>query len=102
MGVVWILGAGASVGLGGPTLKTLLSRAADIDLQARFAEKDFPALYDQTAKWARLLYHYGRNWPEGNWSMFDRGELLWQHAEEYLDYLDTAAANPDGLWTASG
>jgi hypothetical protein len=98
--IVWILGAGASVGLGGPTLNSLLSLASDRDLRARY-EGTAPGLFGPTAFMARRLYHHGRRFPEGQVHPDDRGkpgELLWKHAEDYLDYLDTAAEKPDGVF----
>jgi hypothetical protein len=98
MGIVWILGAGFSKALGGPLLGKLLSPEADRDIKVRYGNAP---LWTPAANVARFLYRYGlankkRNSvraPTG--AVFD-GEDLWEDAEQFLDYLDTAAesANP--------
>ena len=92
MGIVWILGAGFSKPLGGPLLGKLLSPEAERDLAVRYNRAPLWGPYPEAA---RLLYQYGRagkggtvRTPRGD--VFDR-EDLWEDAEQYLDYLDTAA-----------
>jgi hypothetical protein len=99
MGIVWILGAGFSRPLGGPLLGKLLSPEAERDVAVRYprAEK----LYGSFPREARLLYHNGRGKTAnqlrslGSGNEAD-GEMLWDDAEEYLDYLDTAASRGPG------
>src|SRR5262249_27668737 len=87
--VVWVLGAGFSVSLGGPTLKTLLSKASGGNLLASFPECG--ALKGSEAEFTRHLYAYGRRFPEGPFSnALQDGEDLWPDPEAFLDYLDTA------------
>lgn len=91
--VVWVLGAGFSKPLGGPMLKDLLSLESRRDLLPNHPTKADPGAY-----W---LYHYGRNFEHG-WLNNSKpiGENLWEHAEDYLDKLDTAARNPQGALAA--
>ncbi len=93
--VVWVLGAGFSRSLGGPLLDTLLTETAWNDVELRYGRTVAPQLHGQATLMARLLYAYGRGWPDGY--KFKRkeyadlpGEKMWRHAEEYLDYLDAA------------
>lgn len=93
--VVWVLGAGFSKPLGGPMLADLLSLESRRDILEQHPTKDDPGVY-----W---LYHYGRKFPDGflkdrgeSYSPTIRGENLWEHAEDYLDKLDTAAHSPAG------
>lgn len=92
--IVWILGAGASVGLGGPTLQSLLSRSVFTNNEARYKTR-YPKLMGNTPFQTVRLYHYGRGWPEGPiHNTFDagsHGEHLWSHAEEFMEYLDMAS-----------
>ncbi len=92
MGIVWILGAGFSKPLGGPLLDKLLSPEAERDLAVRYNNAPLWGAYPDAA---RLLYQYGRA-GEGASVRTPRGEVvegedLWEDAEQYLDYLDTAA-----------
>jgi len=88
MGIVWILGAGFSKPLGGPLLGKMLSPESKRDLHVRYSE--MKQLWTPQADAARSLYYYGRsNKPE----FIAQGEDMWEDAEVYLDYLDTAAAN---------
>ena len=94
--VVWVLGAGFSVPLGGPLLATLLSGESAADLAIRYP--DAPRLHDESAQWVRVLYAYGSGPGE---SIRIRGketrrERMWRDPEEFLDYLDTAAATTNG------
>ncbi len=84
--IVWILGAGFSKPLGGPTLADLLSLESRLDLLKThaLATKD-PGVY-----W---LYHYGRRFSDGWFNTnHPSGERLWEHAEDFLDKVDTAVA----------
>lgn len=95
--IVWVLGSGSSVALGGPTLASLLSAGALLNLEARYAPASYPKLFDDNARLVHRLYHCGRRWPEGTFAANDHkpGEMLWTHAEEFLDYLDTAARSQE-------
>src|SRR5713226_2067445 len=96
MGIVWILGAGFSKPLGGPLLGRMLSPESKQDLRIRYSQ--MPKLWSPQADAARSLYYYGQskkplNRSQNNVPEFidGEGEHLWEDAEEYLDYLDTAA-----------
>jgi hypothetical protein len=95
VGTVWILGAGFSKPLGGPLLGKLLSPESERDLLVRY--RAAPLLWTPEANAARWLYRYGRGGrvPMGAGS-FIQGENLWDDAEQYLDYLDTAAEKGAG------
>lgn len=90
--VVWVLGAGFSAGLGGPLLQRLLSPTSENDIKVRYPDASrFPAIHGPAATYVRGLYEHGLNheyvinnhpWP---------GEQMWTNAEEFIDYLDTAA-----------
>jgi hypothetical protein len=97
VGIVWILGAGFSKPLGGPLLGKLLSPESERDLKVRYPKK--PQLWTPQTKAARSLYYYGHSKkPTSRVSpgvpefISGEGEDLWEDAEQYLDYLDTAAA----------
>jgi hypothetical protein len=95
--VVWILGSGFSVPLGGPTLWTLLSAATGELMSSRYAAHE--EVGGRTAKLIRRLYHCGRGWPDGPILPSDgriQGENLWTDPEAFLDYLDSAAAQQNG------
>ncbi len=81
--IVWILGAGFSKPLGAPLLE---------DIQ--YGESHFSKLRSKTAEAAHWLYNHGRRFALGrsvSWNWTFDGETLWANAEEFLDYLDTAA-----------
>jgi hypothetical protein len=99
--VVWILGSGFSVPLGGPMLIDLLSLKNLRRLTARFKDlmlEDGKLRTDIVAVYT--LYHYGRRFPEGSVLRRGRtvanGELLWNDAEDFLDHLDVAS-RPDRI-----
>jgi hypothetical protein len=81
--VVWILGSGFSVGLGGPMLKDLLHPKT---------EKDFRSTYPTAMKAAHTtaLNIYKRHHPDYKAEFGVGNPTLWQHAEEFLDFLDCA------------
>ena len=86
--IVWVLGSGFSVPLGGPTLNDLLSPSYRRILSKIFEKSSFPNLYnDNYLHWSYKIYNTGRN----ETSTLPR---MWFNAEEYIDYLDTAAKNP--------
>lgn len=90
--IVWVLGAGFSVPLGGPMLKDLLSLESRRDIEDKHPQSNDPGVY-----W---LYHYGRKFKDGWLSTQDpvgAGENLWEHAEDYLQQLDTAARDGAGV-----
>jgi hypothetical protein len=100
--IVWVLGAGFSRALGGPLLRDLFSWGSENDIAARFfplfrgPQPDQAAANRAAAGAARVrwLYEYGLG-PDRPLSSRQRcpvpGERLWTNAEEYLEYLDTAA-----------
>ena len=96
--VVWVLGAGFSAALGGPMLAQLLSYPSASDIRIRYGKADFPQLHDDAAFFVRGLYQRGTTndvaqLPNGDTI---EGERMWSNAEEFLDYIDTAAdARPD-------
>lgn len=81
--VVWILGSGFSAGLGGPLLKDLLHpRAA----------KEFRSTYPTATNAAHttVLNIYKRHHPDYKAEFGMANPTMWQHAEEFLDFLDCA------------
>lgn len=87
--IVWILGSGFSAPLGGPMLNDLLSLALHQEVQAQYG-------LDTNIMWDLMwLFHYGRRFDEGkpdHWRSYaGPGELLWDHAEEFLEFLDSTS-----------
>ncbi len=95
--IVWILGAGFSKPLGAPLLDDLFLPAT-WDLYAiQYGESRFSKLRSKTAEAVHWLYNHGRRFTLGrsiSWNWTFDGEALWANAEEFLDYLDTAATAP--------
>lgn len=102
--VVWILGAGFSMPLGGPSLASLLSFETE-----RSLELEIPNDADHTvarenvlgriARCTRWLYHYGTRFAANNGKCplnGSGGETLWYDAEDFFDKLDRAARLPQG------
>jgi hypothetical protein len=98
--VVWILGAGFSAGLGGPLLPSLLSRTLQQDIAVRYPDRaanpggrSWGDLHTRAANNVRSLYEYGLSDPRlrSPDCQQHHQESLWAHAEEFLDYVDTAA-----------
>jgi hypothetical protein len=94
--IVWILGAGFSRSLGGPLLGNLLTPETEKLIGLWYPANEWPELFGEFVDAARRLYWYGfqpatgkdelrKHWHEAC------SENLWQDAEQYLDYLDTAA-----------
>lgn len=90
--IVWVLGAGFSRPLGGPLLQRLLAPVSYRDLQPHYGQLDG----DRATKWVRDLYLYGREYKAGRTAdqFHLDGEPLWEDAEQFIDYLDTACATP--------
>jgi len=87
---VWILGAGFSKPLGGPLLADMLSPESQQDLRIRYP--DNPHLKSRAESCVRRIYAYGHKSPSRHHA--DKAKArLWEHAEEFLDYLDAAAKN---------
>jgi len=98
-GVVWILGAGFSKSLGGPLLDDLLQPDCLRRLGATFPRDGFPLLHGPLPEAVVWLFHYGRRFAAGRrnsriWT--DIGESLWRDAEDFLDFVDAAAASEKG------
>lgn len=81
--IVWVLGAGFSKPLGGPLLTGLLSRESEKDIVVRYPKEDYPHLHGDSPDIVRSLYWHGLS-----------DDRMWTHAEEFLDYVDTAAEPP--------
>jgi len=77
---VYIIGSGFSVGVGGPLLYDLLSDRGRAEMLARF-----PALEP-----CEYVYNVFWRHQRGN-KKADGHEILWSHAEEFLDYVNTTA-----------
>jgi hypothetical protein len=97
--VVWVLGAGFSKPLGGPLLPQLLSRRLEKEIQARFPSSDANAPYSrvhaQPTAIVRNLYEYGLSDERlRSPASISHKMNLWAHAEEFIDYLDTALEPP--------
>ncbi len=96
-GIFWVLGAGFSAALGGPQLRELFSSKSDKDARARYPNVE--GLFDGGAARVRWLYLYGQSSADiealnGGFRL--SGEVIWSNAEEFLEYLDTAAAQAAG------
>jgi hypothetical protein len=81
--VVWILGAGFSKSLGGPLLPDLLSERSRVDAVARFGKP--------LAEHAGRVYPIFRKHAAGPEGARNGLPVYWEHAEEFLDFVDTAA-----------
>jgi hypothetical protein len=86
--IVWILGAGFSILLGGPWLVDLLSAESQRKIRAAFPDNS--KLFDS------------RGWEDVKGLLAERGwehlkppQRGWQHAEEFLEHLDLAATRSD-------
>jgi len=90
-GTVWVLGAGFSKSLGGPLLVDLFSRQSIANLETRFPVKEFKKLHDDRVRLVVGLYLAGTSWAEHLREGRETARV-WANAEEFLDYLDTAAA----------
>lgn len=90
--IVWIVGAGFSKPLGGPLLGDLFKRDAVSWLAATFEILD--GEITSCLHGAHRLYHYGCRFKDGpldDWNHGKlRGELLWENAEQFIDFLETA------------
>lgn len=92
--VVWVLGAGFSRPLGGPLLPELMRPEVRSLLAACYPEPHYRN-HEPFVELVLYLYAYGRRFQEGRELAVqgEPGEHLWQDAEQFLDYLDTAAAD---------
>lgn len=79
--IVWVLGAGFSKALGGPMLNELLTQPGYDEWVARH-----PELGD-AAEAGRLFWGQYRGWGQHKGS---NPHGIWAHAEDFLDYVDTA------------
>ncbi|WP_081713684.1 SIR2 family protein [Cystobacter fuscus] len=95
---VWILGAGFSRPLGGPLLNELMRSEVLNHLEACYPKAQFPKLDALIYDLVLRLYSYGSrsadNQARNRWN--DVGEFIWGDAEQFLDYMDTAAAGGAG------
>jgi len=96
--IAWVLGAGFSAPLGGPMLKDLFSLALHHEVSAMYKFTETTAYnpdvqYMDDVMW---LYHYGRRFEQGRLTPWitsavgnfqEPGEILWDHAEQFLDSL---------------
>lgn len=91
---VWILGAGFSRPLGGPLLNELMRPEVRNHLEASYPRKVFKRMDDLFHEIVLHLYAYGSRFKEGTppGVPAQAGELIWTDAEQFLDYLDTAAS----------
>ena len=87
--IVWVLGSGFSVPLGGPTLNDLLSQKLKNAIQFIFPkDTNF------------TLYH--RNYLDLSYELYKKGISIldfqaWNNAEDFLDYLDTASSSDKNI-----
>jgi len=79
--VVWILGAGFSRPLGGPLLKHFFSEGSREMLEATYLRTSYGELYGDLPFAVRQIYQHGKK------------NAAWDNAEEFLDYVDTAASS---------
>ncbi len=94
--IVWILGAGFSKPLGGPLLADLFTPASPGNLEARYPRAKYDRLVGVVADLVRYVYQYGlglgQSAPLDRFGTFSP-ERLWENAEEFLEYLDTATVD---------
>jgi hypothetical protein len=89
--IVWVLGSGFSVPLGGPTLTSLLSSDSKAVVARIYPQNKYPRLYeDQYFTYSYKVFDYGLGNAPRNRTL----PKMWADAEEYLDYLDTAVTFP--------
>src|SRR6266540_2038152 len=81
---VWLLGAGFSRALGGPLLRDLLTNESVNNIRATFPADEGFLAGDRQA----VLGFYSRHRYRDEAAP---GQRLWRDAEEFIDYLDTAA-----------
>lgn len=96
--IVWVLGAGFSAGLGGPLLTRLLSENAGHEIDARYPKSEFPELHTEPARNVRRAYELGLSDASLRSPRINpqASQSIWANAEDFLDYLDTAAdVDPD-------
>jgi hypothetical protein len=66
-------------------------------MEVHYPAADYPLLHTQEAGWVRRLYWYGStDGPLTGADATHHGERMWENAEEFLDYLDTAADDREG------
>ena len=105
---VWILGAGFSMPLGGPSLASLLSFETERSLQVEIPDDTDHAverenILGRVASCTRWLYHYGTKFAANNGRCplnGSGGETLWYDAEDFFDKVDRAARLPEGAKAA--
>lgn len=95
---VWVLGAGFGRPLGGPLFDDLMRPETKTHLAAHF--KDGPFTGPSAGIYGVILqiYAYGSAFKHGTPRELEgrSGELIWNDAEQFLGYLDTAAdAGPE-------
>lgn len=85
--IVWVLGAGFSVHLGGPVFRDVMSPAARTKLEGFMGEEISDAM-----RFAHFLYNWGTAFKYGTLDAWPRhsGQLLWPDAEVFVDTLETA------------
>lgn len=91
---VWILGAGFSRPLGGPLLPDLMRPEVMENLDATYPSAPYRQNSGDLHQVVLKAYGYGSKFqqgrPRGTGDV--PGENIWADAEQFLDYLDTAAA----------
>src|SRR5688572_12853913 len=90
---VWILGAGFSRPLGGPLLNDVLSLKSWHRLVARWPKIFAQASLSRSMSQVYRLYRFGTTFKEGTATCRGHnspGEHLFEHAEEFLVFLDRA------------
>jgi hypothetical protein len=81
--VVWILGAGFSKSLGGRLLPELLSEKSQAETKSKFGDTPYSRPYEVFRK------HFRGD--ASNQGARNGKPVYWEHAEEFLDFVDTAA-----------
>jgi len=87
---VWIIGAGFSKSLGGPLMSDLLRPEVPAKLQAAYPQREFPRLAQNIVHSVTAVYAHGTRYFDGKVRSSDVGEWLWDDAEQFLDYVDSA------------
>lgn len=103
--LVWVLGAGFSRPLGGPLLRDFFRPEMWAKLTAYYAPDKYQLVYARDCRIAHALYNYGIAFRNGRipqhetidvTATFDLdGEHIWEDAEEFVAFLETAALVPD-------
>lgn len=89
MNIVWILGSGFSVPLGGPTLDRLFTKSSEQAVGQVFPIETLGVNSQSGFAFLKDAHKVYRAY-DGN-GLRDRSSLKWKNAEEFISYIDLAA-----------